>query len=65
MGFSFYAYKDEPHVRRAKMFEPPTPAAKVEPSSVKAGEAKVKKINTETAGRPSNAEVTITKESTM
>ena len=64
MEFSFYAYKDDPHVRRPKMFDPPPPAARPDLSSQKAGETKVKNVN-ETVGKPLNAEGAQTKQPTI
>lgn len=61
MEFSFYAYKDDPHVRRPKMFDPPPPATRPEQ---KPGETKVKNVN-ETAGKSANVEGAATKQSTI
>ena len=47
--FSLYYYKDDPHVRRPRMYDPPTPsAAKLDVQSTLAGmESKVKNVNVE------------------
>lgn len=58
MEFSLYYYKDDPHIRRPKMYDPPAPvAAKVEVAPVvvvPSGEGKAKNVNV--AGKPVNTE---------
>ena len=56
MEFSLYHYKDDPHVQRPKMYNPPALAARPEQPSTHqtaaAGESKIKNV----AGKQVNVE---------
>ena len=49
MEFSLYYYKDDPHVQRAKMYDPPPPVVLLEePSRVQITKGTVKNVNEKT-----------------